>query len=231
MTDRLAQPDFSMVLASSVHDMKNSLGMLLNSLESEIRENPAQDQEQSERFAILQYEASRINGELIQLLSIYRMQNNHMPFRLDEHFLEDVLEEQLARNDMLFTTRSIDVDIDCDPDQAWFFDDELVGSVIHNILVNGARYSKEKMCLSAKVDNGQLVIGIADDGAGFPDMMLECPQKLMDKSVDFEEGSTHLGLYFAQCVAMLHQQGDNVGCIRLSNDSPLGGGLFELVLP
>jgi K+-sensing histidine kinase KdpD len=231
MTDRLAQPDFSMVLASSVHDMKNSLGMLLNSLESEIQANPAKDSAQAERFAILQYEASRINGELIQLLSLYRMQNNHMPFRLDEHFVIDTLEDQLARNDMLFQTRNISVEIDCDPDLAWYFDDELVGSVIHNILVNGARYSKNSMLLCASIENNQLHFAIADDGEGYPPMMLECPEKLLDKSVDFEEGSTHLGLYFAQCVAMLHQQGDQHGCIRLSNQSPLGGGLFELILP
>jgi signal transduction histidine kinase len=132
---------------------------------------------------------------------------------------------------MLFQTRNISVEIDCDPDLAWYFDDELVGSVIHNILVNGARYSKDSMLLRASIENNQLHFTIADDGEGYPPMMLECPEKLLDKSVDFEEGSTHLGLYFAQCVAMLHQQGDQHGCIRLSNQSPLGGGLFELILP
>lgn len=231
MTDRLAQPDFSMVLASSVHDMKNSLGMLLNSLEHEIRENPAKDKAQADRFAILQYEASRINGELIQLLSMYRMQNNLMPFRLEEHYVIDMLEEQLARNEMLFNTRNIAINIDCCPDLNWYYDDELVGSVIHNILVNGARYSREKMQLSAKIENDQLVISIADDGQGYPERMLNSPEAMLDKSVDFEEGSTHLGLYFAQRVALLHCQGDLRGTIRLSNESPLGGGLFQLMLP
>ena len=87
------------------------------------------------------------------------------------------------------------------------------------------------MLLRAAIEDGHLHISIADDGAGYPPMMLECPEKLLDESVDFEEGSTHLGLYFAQCVAMLHKQGEQQGSIRLSNDSPLGGGLFELILP
>jgi signal transduction histidine kinase len=67
--------DFSFVLASSVHDMKNSLGMLLGSLEEIIDESTTDSDAQKHRFSILQYEATRINTELVQLLSIYRFQH------------------------------------------------------------------------------------------------------------------------------------------------------------
>ena len=226
-----AKADFSLILASSVHDMKNSLGMLLNSLESVMQETPAENEEQAKRFATLQYEASRINTELIQLLSIYRMENDRLPVQVDEHYLIDVLEEQVARNDTLFQTRSLQVSIDCDEDLLWYFDAELVGGVIHNILVNGARYSKSQMKVSARLENEEMIITVSDDGGGYPPFMLGTPNQSFAKSVSFSEGNTHLGLYFAQETARLHSRNQREGRIDLSNGGDLGGGVFQMYLP
>jgi K+-sensing histidine kinase KdpD len=223
--------DFSLILASSVHDMKNSLGMLLNSLESVMQETPAENEAQEKRFATLQYEASRINTELIQLLSIYRMENDRLPVQVDEHYLIDILEEQVARNDMLFQTRNLAVEVDCDEDLLWYFDAELIGGVIHNILVNGARYSHSKMKVKAEVLNDELIVTVSDDGGGYPSFMLGSPQQSFAKSVSFSEGNTHLGLYFAQESARLHSRNQREGRIELSNGGDLGGGVFTISLP
>lgn len=222
--------DFALVLASSVHDMKNSLGMLLNSLEETVRELPAVDAEQKRRFATLQYEASRINSELIQLLSLYRMDQQAMPLHVDEQYVVDVLDEQLARNAALFDSRGLSVTCDCDPDLVWYFDAELVGGVVHNLLVNCARYTKNRLQLSARVHGQALQISVADDGDGYPAAMIEQPVN-MDKGVVFETGSTNLGLYFAQAVARLHRSGEAQGGIALRNGGALGGGEFTLTLP
>ncbi len=223
--------DFSLVLASSVHDMKNSVGMLLNSLESLIDSYPVQNEAQARSFATLEYEASRINTELIQLLAVYRMDNGRLPINIEEHYLIDQLEEQVARNDMLLRTRNLEIQIDCDENLIWYFDAELVGGVIHNILVNGARYSKKSMSLKAEVINDELVITVADDGTGYPKFMLENLQQSFDQSVSFREGNTHLGLYFAQQIASMHFRAKRHGRIELTNGEPLGGGAFRIYLP
>lgn len=223
-------PDFSLILASSVHDMKNSVGMLLASLEEFINEAEVQSDEQGKRLATLQYEASRISGELIQLLSIYRMQDNRLPLHIDEQFVVDVLDDQVARNDMLFQTRNIQIVIDCDPDLHWYFDGELIGGVIHNVLVNCARYTKDTIKLSAAVENDYLCIVVADNGGGYPKMMLEEPLE-QDAGVNFQSGSTNLGLFFASEVAAMHTQNDLTGFIKLENGGELGGGMFKLYLP
>ncbi|GLS26100.1 sensor histidine kinase [Marinibactrum halimedae] len=225
-----ASSDFSLILASSVHDMKNSLGMLLHSLEEAIADTPVQSERQARQFATLQYEASRINGELIQLLSIYRMQENRMPIVIDDCYLEDVIEEQVARNHMLFETRGVQVEVDCDSDLNWYFDGELVGSVINNILVNCARYSKEKILVNAAIVDEVLELRISDDGFGYPDVMLEAPAAL-SQSAGFESGSTNLGLFFAVKVATMHTRGEMGGEVKLSNNSVLGGGEFLLRIP
>ena len=223
--------DFSLILASSVHDMKNSLGMLLNSLEDMIRDTPEQNEQQAKQFGILQYEASRINTELIQLLSIYRMQHELSPVRIDENYPIEIIEEQIARNDTLFEMRGLNVEVDCDEDLSWYYDIELLGGVVHNILVNGARYSKQKMLISAAIEDNELVISIEDDGSGYPQFMLGSPEQSYVKSVSFSEGSTHLGLYFSQQVVGLHTKDGVKGRIDLSNGGRLGGGVFKLYLP
>ena len=225
------QDEFSMILASSVHDMKNSLGMLLNSLEEVVNSTPAEDQEQSQRFGVLQYEASRINSELIQLLSIYRMQNQLLPTRVDEIYVEETLEEQVARNDMLFRMRNLELQVDCDEDLAWYYDGELVGGVIHNILVNCARYGQKTLRLAAEEKDGYLVLSVEDDGTGYPDFMLTDIGEQFKPGSEFSEGSTHLGLFFAQKVAELHTCNDRRGYIKIANGGSLGGGLFQLWLP
>ena len=222
--------DFAFVLASSVHDMKNSLGMLLNTLATLMEKSPPQDDEQTRTYAILEYEAARINSELIQLLSLYRMQHEHLLVQIDEHHVIDVLEEQLARNDMLLRTRGIQLQVDCDEDLSWYFDGELVGGVINNILVNCARYCRNTLLVSANIIDNKLCIAIADDGQGYPASMLAAPHEI-NAGVSFSSGSTNLGLLFAQRVAELHRSREQQGYIQLANQGPLGGGVFQLWLP
>jgi len=230
MVDKENTIDFALVLASSVHDMKNSVGMLLASLEVLIEDTPPVNDEQRKRFSTLHYEASRINGELIQLLSIYRMQNHFLPVHVDEHYLMDVFEEQAARNHMLAETKGIELTIECDDDLHWYFDNDLVGSVVNNILVNCMRYTDKRIYMSAEIANDTLCITIADDGPGYPTEMLNRPTGKVQEA-EISKDATHLGLYFAECIATFHKQQERQGHIELSNGDPLGGGVFRLFLP
>ncbi len=222
--------DFSFVLASSVHDMKNSLGMLLSSLESMLEEAPPQNPAQQKYFSTLGYEASRINGELVQLLALYRMQEDAMQLRLEEQFVVDLIEDQVARNDVLLSTRGIELQVDCDPDLSWYLDSELIGGVLNNILVNGARYSRGHLRISARIERQMLCLSIADDGKGFPQAMLDAPLQ-ENAGVSFSNGSTNLGLLFAHKVADLHRARGQNGFIDLTNGGALEGGVFSLWLP
>jgi len=221
--------DFSFVLASSVHDMKNSLGMLLGSLEEIIEESTTESDEQKHRFSILQYEATRINTELVQLLSLYRFQHQSDVIKIDENYIDETIEDQVARNDVLFKTQNITLDVACDPDVVWYYDNDLVGSVVHNVLVNGTRYAKNKMQLTAVIDNDYLVIEVADDGDGFPKNMIDAAS--LDSDAHKDGNSTQLGLFFAAKIAELHQQKEKKGYIELSNGGALGGGVFKIYIP
>jgi signal transduction histidine kinase len=230
MNEKNTQVDFSFVLASSVHDMKNSLGMLLNTLADMMEQSPPKNEQQEKTYAILEYEAARINSELIQLLSLYRMQEERMLIQIDEHHMIDILDDQLARNDMLFRTRGITIDLDCDANLTWFVDAELLGGLINTILVNCSRYCRERLHISVYLEQNTLRINIADDGLGYPASMLNAPSQV-NAGVSFSSGSTNLGLLFASAVADMHRSKGAHGYIRLNNNGPLGGGVFSLYLP
>ncbi len=230
MTNSKNGVDFSLVLASSVHDMKNSIGMLIASLENFIDEHPPESDKEAKHFNTFHYEASRINAELVQLLTIYRMQNDHLPLRIDQHYVIDALEDQLARNHALIESRNINLRLECDDNLQWYFDLDLIGSVVQNVIVNCSRYTRGELLVGAVVEGDFLRITIADDGVGYPPAMLESPSKLVE-AAEVSGGNTHLGLYFAEQIAKMHKQNNRIGYINLENGPPLGGGSFNMFLP
>ncbi|MCP5161660.1 MAG: HAMP domain-containing histidine kinase [Hahellaceae bacterium] len=223
------KPDFAMVMASAVHDMKNSLSMLLHSLETIVEELPP-EMRGSGKMATLQYEAERVNNDLIQLLGIYRLQDQSLGVHVEEHYVSDFLDEQVVRYELLFNARNIDMQVDCDRDLVGYFDRDLIAGILNNTLTNAARYTQDKIALRAFERDGWLVIEIDDNGRGYPKAMLDAPGEIQ-KGIDFDTGSTSLGLYFASQVAYLHQQAGKQGFIELENGGEWGGGVFRIALP
>lgn len=221
--------DFSLLLASSVHDIKNSLSMLLSSLDDVFDIETDQRPEQIKGYSILRGEASRINNALVYLLGLYRLQNNQLFLNLKEVFVADFLEEQVESQKMLFDINNIEVTIDCSDNLASYFDENLIAGVINNILVNCAKYTQDKISISAEKASQFVVITITDNGSGYPQEIIDHIGN-SDRSIDFSSGSTNLGLYFSQQIAAIHQCKGRTGSISLSNNSD-GGGCFQLFIP
>ena len=230
MVDKAAPADFSFILTSSVHDMKNSLGVFLDSLAAMREALPPQSPEQAKTYAVLEYETARINTELVQLLSFYHLQQEHLLVQIDQHHVIDILDEQLVRNEVLFRSCGIQLTINCDENLSWYFDSELIGSVINSILVNCSRYCRKHVHVSIEKQENMLCISIADDGSGYPEGMLAAVSEI-STDVLFLNSNPRPGLLFASRVANLHRSKDIRGFIRLENSGPLGGGVFRLFLP
>lgn len=220
--------DFSMVLASAVHDMKNSLGMLLNSLD-DLRREQSETVDGSSSFNTLQYEAERMHNDLVQLLGIYRLGENNLSAHIEEHFVPDFLSEHMARHTTLLEGLGIEFELEAD-DINGFFDADLLTGVLNNTLNNAIRYTRKKIRLSATEQDDYLIIAVEDDGAGYPESMQHNGTPDF-KTLDFKSGSTSLGLFFASSVASLHTDGERAGSIRLHNGGSMGGGVFEIWLP
>lgn len=217
-------------LASSVHDMKNSVSMLICGLEKALA---AADSTRLSTYAELvqmNHEAKRINSNLIQLLTLYKLGQKIYPFDPQSIGLDDFLQAVVAQYMELLKSHGINLQVHADPGLYWYFDEDLISGVIGNALNNAMRYTRDRINIIARENNGKLELRIEDNGEGYPVQMLQESVDNM-RSVDFQGGCTGLGFYFSAMVARMHHNHSRLGELKLENGGSLGGACFVLYLP
>lgn len=224
--------EFSDMLASSIHDIKNSLSLISSTLAEMIgnEENTFADVRQAN---LLQHEVQRVNHNLVQLLSLYKLGDGGLSVDIDEHNVEEVFFECLANNQAVCHALGVELSCVCDPMLSGFFDLEMIRSVIDSTIGNARRYAKSRIDLSAREESGFLVIRIEDDGQGFPPELIHRSDtnNQLQMINPRASGRTRLGLLFAQKISDLHRSGERKGHIEVKNGCNLPGGCFELWLP
>lgn len=224
--------DFKTILASAAHDMKNSLSMLLSTLDELATNSLCPSCNSNGDFSKLSYEAKRVNNNLVQLLTLFRLDQDQYDTNIDHHSVYDFLEDQLLNYHSVFEINNILSTLECDENLTGFFDKELLSGVLNNVINNTVRYTHTKLTISALMDaDGYLVINVEDDGKGYPSSMLE-EQSFAPGKLNLGTGNTGLGLYFSSMVAKAHLNKGRSGYIKISNDSRYeGGGKFTIYLP
>ena len=217
-------------LASSVHDMKNSISVLIGGLEKTLAEVDPALFPAGVDMAHMIYETRRINNNLIQLLTLYKTGHSLYPFDPQAQSVADELRLIGEQNRALAASRSIAIELVADEDLYWEFDEDLIGGVIGNALNNAIHYTQDCIRLIASETDGMLEIRVEDNGKGYPQMMLDAGVEAM-RGVDFLGGSTGLGLHFSVVAAKMHRNRGRSGEIKLENGGSLGGGCFVLRLP
>lgn len=227
---RLAEMDMNTFLVSSAHDMKNSIGVMSAYLESALADLPDDARSRDMTYQAL-YEAQRLNHHLIQLLAIYKINHDMYPFDPVDVDLCDFEQEVLGRVLPLARAKGIELEVVNQRDeQNWYFDYELVSSLITQCLHNAVKYTRDRVRLTVQIVDNQLEIRVDDNGTGFPAFLI-AQGYAASQGISSNTGSTGLGLYFAAQVAQLHRNRDRLGSTRLANEGALGGGTFILSLP
>lgn len=223
------QPVLPLFLASSVHDMKNSVGMLSASLERMLGELDPQAFAAYQEMAHMLFEVRRVNGNLTQLLTLYKLGEQLYPFDPQACSIAQCALELASQNRTLLDSRGITLYVEHPPGLIWHFDEDLVSGVLNHAINNAIRYTHDKIRIAFAEREGRLGVRVEDNGPGYPQALLATPETC--QGVNFRSGSTGLGLYFAREVAALHQHRDAQGTLRLENGGALGGGCFILELP
>jgi two-component system, OmpR family, sensor histidine kinase SenX3 len=223
--------EFFDILASTLHDTKNSLGMISNTLAEIIAQQPGDSL--AREFSVVQYEIKRLNHNQMRLLSLYKAEKSLFTIDSDYHLVGDCIEDIVMQNEPIFNAKSIDCEIDCSEELFWTFDRNLVGGILDSILNNVFRYTKDKVRVSARDEGGYLKLGVEDNGPGYPESMFMNGRdgEVQKRAVNFKTGSMGLGFYFAQLVAKSHKNMDREGYIVIANGGSLGGGVFTLCIP
>ena len=222
--------DFSAVLGSAVHDMKNSICLIMQSIENLGNSLVDTDLLSKNNLASVHYEASRLNTGLVQLLCLYRTRLNNLPLNIDEYDVRDLMENLVDTNEIYLKHKNMILEVNQSANLIWYLDADLIGILLNDVLINAMRYGKKKIQLSVYTKNEQLVFKVEDDGPGYPSAMLEA-HDMSIQHFDISQGRTGLGLFFARLIAQAHTKGDNKGKISLENGGSLGGGVFVLTLP
>lgn len=228
--NNLSSEQFNSVLMSFIHDIKNSLLISLNGLETLYENLDTVQPEQKESISLIQYELHRINNSLVQLLSLYKMETHLFSINADQYNLYDFLDELIINNSIIRSKQDFSIKMECDEDINWFFDKDLIATIVNSTINNSIRYAQSQIKLSAVIENNFLKITVEDDGNGFPEKMF-VPADTLETAINMQSGSTGLGLYFAEKIANIHKNKDRSGTTVIDNDSELGGGRFTLLLP
>lgn len=222
--------NFPEMLALLAHDMKNSLGILLDSLEDIIGDSQVLNDASSSPLSPLLYEAKRVNNCLVQLLTFYRMDSSQYAINVTFNPISEFIEDIITQNKALLDFKGIRTDIICPEGLSWFLDRDLMGSVLNNVLNNAFRYAGGRITISACEEAGMLILRVEDDGDGYPAYMLNSLSTL-GTGINFKTGGTGLGLYFASLAAGAHNNKDKKGFIKINNGGRHGGGCFEIHIP
>ena len=223
---------FTDLIASSIHDMKNSLNLQVSALESIARQSREKgDSATFEDLGRVIYQANRMNLNLVELLSLYKLSKSSYPIDITEQPVAEVIEEAVMQNHSMMDFKGIVVSVDCAADCYWYMDRELIKGVLVNALNNAYHYTSDKIHIMATLKDRRLELRVEDNGQGYPQRMLLNQDLVSDQAVSFDTGSTGLGFYFSDQVARLHKNGRKRGSLAVENGGSLGGGCFVLRLP
>ena len=202
------------VLASGIHDAKNRLfeaQTLLGQAETGGGANLA-----DARLAI-GGAATRLSRTLVA----YRLLRDQQAMAITPFPVVQLVEDALITVRSQFERAGTALDLDVQFEADWPLDRTLVADVLVNALQNACRHANSTVKLEIQVCNERLQLRVNDDGAGF---LGAAPGRLL-------EGQSSLGLFIAHQIAHLHERKGVRGSLSLGNGGPLGGALFELLLP
>lgn len=219
--------NFPVLLASSIHDMKNSLSTI-RTLIAQLKK--ACPDANPREFEQLEFEANRMNNCLMQLLILYKIDLSLFNLSIDEHAVTEVLDDVMAQQSVLLSLSDIKLVADCPKDLFCYCDSTLIVNAISTLVNNAQRYCHGQILLTAIQESDYVVFCIEDDGAGYPENFVSSDPK-QTTPINLTTGSTGLGLVFVATIAQMHTNGDKHGFIKTDNNSRLGGARFRLYLP
>jgi signal transduction histidine kinase len=236
MDDIPDAPELSLFLASTAHDMKNSISVLSGTLERLLARASPQTEPAYPEMAHMLYQTKRLNDNLMQLLGLYKQVGTPAyPFDVQPLELGQLVDQVVALERVLLQSRGIKLELDYDPELVWHVDEDLIVGVLSHAINNAIHYTCDTVRLAIRAtDDGWLELRVEDNGPGYPPALLKAgaiATKDTASRMNFLTNSAGLGLYFSSEVAKMHRHRERRGGLRLENGGRYGGGCFILSLP
>ncbi len=210
-----------------VHDLKNPLAALVSNLDflhqaSELRDN----QDALDAITDSLRAASRLQGMLLNLLDITRLETGAFPLTRKPTGLGDLLERVAEDNRAQAKDHGARIVVDVPQAVTVWLDDSVLRRALDNLVENGVRHAKT-VTLSGTLSEGVITLEVRDDGSGIPQAMRDTIfEKYAQAGSSNASGHNRgLGLTFVRLAARAHG-GD---AVVTSGDT--GGSRFQLRFP
>ncbi|MCI4626915.1 MAG: HAMP domain-containing histidine kinase [Candidatus Magnetoovum sp. WYHC-5] len=221
--------DMASIFASSAHDIKNTLALLLNLIAVAIDETHP-DSKTYKTLSLLRADTLKVINQLVQLLTIYSLETSRYMLNIAHHNIREFMEDLALQNKYILDIKGISIDIDCPEDDLyWFFDRDMLIILMNSVLTNKYQYTNGKIAITINYDKDYLYIQIDDNGPGYPQNIIE--DIMTQKPVNPQTKSTGLGIFFASMIAQAHKNKDKIGSVKIENGGKYGGGSFIIKLP
>lgn len=221
----------SELTALAVHDLRSPLSTLKLDLDLIEQELAGEDDSANDALIDAQTQVARLLSLANGMLDVAELEEGLLRTALTDVSLAEFLPAIVLGHQRDLTTRRLRVDMDVRPAalRAWF-DPDLLGRVIENLLDNAVRYAPAGglLRLEARREGDKLVLRVGNDGPAVPASERE---RIFEKfhRIDARRAGVRanrgLGLYFCKLAIEAHG-----GVIRVTEQPGLPT-VFEVSLP
>lgn len=216
----------SSLLSSVSHDLRTPLAVITGATSTLLQ--GAADVNDATRDDLLRTvleEAERLNRLIRNLLDMTRLESGAVKVKKEWLPLEELIGAALNRLDAGPTRREVHVELPADLPLVPC-DAILIEQTLFNLLENAAKYSTQAIDVSASLQGTQVVVEVADRGAGIPAGQ---ESRLFEK---FQRGvreghADGVGLGLTICRAIVAAHGGRIW----AHNREGGGASFEFALP
>ena len=167
-------------------------------------------------------ESDRMTGLVDELLDISKIDMGRQPLTLSETDIRELLYDSIRAVEPAAAASGITIAPDFPEEPVMVkCDDTQIRRAVTNILTNGLRYARSKLCLTCRPDKRNVIIRIQDDGDGIAEGDLP---HIFDRFYMGKSGKSGIGLALTKEIIHLHK-----GTIRAYNGDT--GAVFEITLP
>lgn len=212
-------------IQNASHELKTPLMSIAGYAEG-IRDGVFEGEGTRKGLDIILSESGRLKRIVTEMTLLAKLDSEEDIFRPAAVDIKEMLEETVERINPLVVAKGLELRIACRDEMRNSLivsaDRDKLLQALLNVVSNAARYANRCIAIEAGMEDGGIVISIADDGKGIPEHLLP---HLFHRFVKGKDGETGLGLAISR--AIVERCG---GRIKAGNRSE-GGAVFSLRLP
>lgn len=219
-------------IGNMTHELKTPISTI--SLSSEVLMDPniSNEPDRLGHYAkIIHSENNRLKAQVERVLQLASMDRKEIKLQLEQVDMHHLISEVCRSFELPFQERQGTLSQELNASNDSVNGDRVhLGNVLHNLIDNALKYSPEQpdVRLATKVEDGNLLISVSDNGIGIPKKDQEM---VFQRFYRVPTGNVHnvkgfgLGLHYVDEITRVHK-----GSVKVNSD-PGKGSTFTIRLP